>query len=411
MAFDWSQLGIPLQGLGTGLMSAGAGGWQQFGPGYAVGAGLGQRQLEYKDQKKIRDLQAVEMQQQIEQQRAANTEKAQRAAALQAYIASQGGQGGMMAPGGASGQPPQPGAQQLPPGMMQGGGAPSGQFSPEQLQFLQAAGPDTAMPIIGQQLFPPPDKAPTPMNVGGMIIDPRHPDQVLADDSDVIGKNAQASANQTTVNLPKIESAYQTKFGGAQGEKAALISTEGDTARKQLDSLSTIEALRGAAVAAGGDVSALAPIKMKAGAMLQAVGLDPKDYDLGPTGILQAIDSAANKLALSGIGQGGLPANNFSEADRNFIVSTVPSLADTPQGFQLKSLVLKKANARTLEKEAMWNSGKYDQTTEAGYQQFITDWSKHVQTHPLFSDAERNAAEQLKSAKPSVVKTLPPGFQ
>lgn len=409
--------GRALGGLSQGLLAAGGQGWGAFGPGMLQGQQLYDQQQQQAQQQKLQEISTQLAQQRLEDERTANTQAAAADKAWHDLLTGQGAPSGMASgavPGDQLAQVPPglrnggPGGMPLGPGLMQGVQQGQGLFSqvPQSVLTMAANLPrDEGINLIAP--FLKPNEADKPLVVGGVVIDPKDPKHILADYSDVLQRNAAAGRQTTNVMLPKVESSYQNKFGGAQGEKAALISTDADTARKQMDALSTIEALRGAAQAAGGDVGALAPIKLKVGSYLQALGMDPKEYDLGPTGILQAIDSAANKLALSGIGQGGLPANNFSEADRNFIVSTVPSLADTPEGFQLKSLVLKKANSRTLEKEALWNSGKYDQTTEAGYQKFLTDWSSYVQAHPLFNDQERRAADALKSgSKPTVVKTL-----
>lgn len=295
-------------------------------------------------------------------------------------------------------------------------------WSSQQVQLAQALGPEAQDQLATQTLFPAPDQTEDPAQVkeykfyqsqGGTM--PFYDWQV---------HRAQAGSNQTTVNLPATESSFQTHLGAAQGDEAAAVPAEGDTARNQMDTLNTIEALRAAAQAAGTDVNALAPIKVKVGAILQAAGLDPKDFDLNGTGVMQAIGAASNKLALSGIGKGGLPANNFSEADRNFITSTVPGIADTPEGFELKALVMRKVASRTLEKEKLWNSGKYNQTTQAGYADFRRDWAKYVAANPLFGEAEKGKARLLQGGNkspliqtpqaapqgPVIVPTLPAGF-
>lgn len=243
---------------------------------------------------------------------------------------------------------------------------------------------------------------------------------------------AQAGANNTTVNMPPLENSFQHSLGEAEGGEIGSISANANTSRATLDQLSTVEALRSALQGAGTDVSALAPIKVKIGALAQGLGIDLSGVTgnaQDPTGAFQALQAVTNRLALSNIGtgkEGAIPANNFSEADRNFVVAMSPQIADTPEGFQAKATIQKRVGQRNLDKETLWNNGNYStgpqgQPTESDYRRFKSDWAKYVAAHPLFSEQEKNnfmrlvktgsAATGPGPIQPAISPTLPSGFQ
>lgn len=139
--FDFARL---LSSVGPGLMAAGSqGGWSNFAPGFMQGQQMYDqnqyRQQDHADRQRLQQLQEQQIQLQLEQQRTANQDKVKREQALQKLLG-----GGMMSPNGMS--QAQFGGAPENPGMM------SQNFNPDQLQFLQAMGPDAA-PIIGEQLF------------------------------------------------------------------------------------------------------------------------------------------------------------------------------------------------------------------------------------------------------------------
>lgn len=228
-----------------------------------------------------------------------------------------------------------------------------------------------------------------------------------------------ATANMTTLNMPPAEKAYNTALGQQEGGEIGGIASAGNTARATMDQLATVQALRQALQQTGNDVSALAPIKQKIGAYAQALSLDPNALpgfaNGDAAGLYQALGAVTNRLALSNIGtgkEGAIPANNFSEADRNFVVAMSPQLNDTPEGFQAKVLIQQKVAQRNLDKEAMWNSGDYQQLDEGAYRKFKADWAKYVADHPLFTKQERDNFSQLVrtgSATPQVA--APPKAQ
>lgn len=241
---------------------------------------------------------------------------------------------------------------------------------------------------------------------------------------------AQAGANNTTVNMPPLENSFQKSLGESEGGEIGGIAANANTSRATLDQLATVQALRSSLQTAGTDVSSLAPVKAKIGALAQGLGIDLSGITgnaQDPTGAFQALQAVTNRLALGNIGtgkDGAIPANNFTEADRNFVVAMSPQIADTPDGFQAKVVILQRVAQRNLDKEALWNSGHYStgpqgQPTEADYRRFKADWARWVAARPLFSQQEKDNFSRLvktgsaagaPAAGPTVTPNLPAGF-
>lgn len=203
------------------------------------------------------------------------------------------------------------------------------------------------------------------------------------------------------VNGPQRESSFNKTLGEEQGKDAAGVYKEADAARNQLVSTQQLRQLVGEWNSSGGSQGQLAPLQAKITSYAQAVGIDPKSLglpaDAGPS---QAIDAIMKKMALGNIGSnsGGLPANNFSEADRDFIVDIQPSLKDTPAGMQAKLSMVEKMAQRSVQKETMFN-----QMDEQGksYSDFRRAWAKYTEQNPLLSDDEKKQIRSISGAKPS----------
>jgi hypothetical protein len=203
------------------------------------------------------------------------------------------------------------------------------------------------------------------------------------------------------VNGPKRESSFNQTLGTEQGKDAAGIYKEADAARNQLVSVQRLNQLVDDWKANGGSQGQLAPFQAKLTSYVQALGIDPTSLNLPKdAGPAQAIDAVMRKMALGNIGSnsGGLPANNFSEADRNFIVDIQPSLKDTPEGFKAKLEMVKRMAERSTQKEEMWM-----QMDEQGksYSDFRRSWAQYTKANPLFSDDEKKQLRAVGGAKPA----------
>ena len=182
-------------------------------------------------------------------------------------------------------------------------------------------------------------------------------------------------------------------YGKEMGQQAAAVHTEANQARTSLSRLQQFEAL-----AQGFQTGKLAPAQTTVAGWAQALGLDPTKIGVPANAAIngEALRSINNALTLSLIGSGGMPANNFSNADRQFISEIVPSLSNTPGANAIIAFGMRKAADRTVEKEDMWLAAR-----ERGqsYGQFLKDWNTHVKANPIVREIQ----------KPEDAAALPPG--
>jgi hypothetical protein len=80
-------------------------------------------------------------------------------------------------------------------------------------------------------------------------------------------------------------------------------------------------------------------------------------------------------------GEGGMPANNFSDADRKFVTTTVPQLTDDEDAFLLKLEIQSRMNKRAMEKEDFMAANDNLSPVQAR-----KAWRKYVSANPLFTD-------------------------
>lgn len=127
------------------------------------------------------------------------------------------------------------------------------------------------------------------------------------------------------------ENAEAKAFGEAAGKRAAETMAAAGAASKGLMSLSRIEGLLGQV-----EQGKIQPARMSISAWAKSMGLNDEvaqSLGLDPKGVgsSQALQSLVAESVLGKIGSGGLPANNFSDADREFLVSIFPRIANDPR--------------------------------------------------------------------------------
>jgi hypothetical protein len=196
------------------------------------------------------------------------------------------------------------------------------------------------------------------------------------------------------------EKEFSKKYGGKQGDIATDIEGMADKAHGALQTTNAMIDYARRWKASGGQLGKLANAQIFASGLMQSLGMTPQSLglpkDAGPGEALKAI---SNNLVLSKIGgEGGMPANNFSNADREFIEKTKPQVVDTPSGFVLK-LMLERASAnRAIARDEMLqdelDNFPGDRQQEA-YQSFRRKWRAYVRSTPAFSAEERAEIEGL----------------
>lgn len=207
--------------------------------------------------------------------------------------------------------------------------------------------------------------------------------------------------------IPAEETALSKGVGETEAKQIGDALSAADAAGSQLQALDQLQAAQQALQAAGSDTGALAGIKNRVAAVLQDMGISPDSLGLPPdAGPAQALQAATNKIALTFIGPGGLPANNFSEADRNFLVATVPNLSQTPTGLQMVSAAMKKTAERNIAIQNLWLD---IHENEPDANKAYTAWKRAVtelKRQPLFS-AQEKAAMQAAARAPAALSVAP----
>lgn len=186
------------------------------------------------------------------------------------------------------------------------------------------------------------------------------------------------------------ETEFEKAVGKAGGERVAGIFESADKAQGMLANVDRMGQLADQWEQSGNPFGPGVDTMTGTAALAETFGIDPASLGLPENpGVGQALDSLSNELTLGKIGgENGMPANNFSEADRKFVQSTVPRLSDTEQGFRLKLETARRGAQRSLEKEQMWL--EYDDAGKS-YNDFRRDWAKYVNENPLFSEEEKQA--------------------
>ncbi|MEO6966375.1 MAG: hypothetical protein ABI076_10855 [Acidobacteriaceae bacterium] len=141
-----------------------------------------------------------------------------------------------------------------------------------------------------------------------------------------------ASKNDTNVTIDQKGETEESKAAGkAAGERRASMFTAANSATNNLASLTRVQTLLDQV-----DQGKLAPSRMTISAWAKSLGVNDdfaKGLGLDPkkVGDAQALQAMTNELVLGKIGAGGMPANNFSDADRSFLTDTLPKLGNDPR--------------------------------------------------------------------------------
>ncbi len=197
----------------------------------------------------------------------------------------------------------------------------------------------------------------------------------------------------------------------AIGSNLAAQVESGNKARSSVARIGQMRDLVQKFEAAGGETGAFAPIRLRAGEAVRSLGL-PQDF-FGLPGDAeisygQVIESLSNQLALGKIGgEDGMPANNFSEADRNFIVSTVAGLGDSPAAFRRKLAIQERMDQRAMEIERVILEGRESRKSVSDIRSDI----QRIVAQPLFSDEEREGLDKAPTPTPTFTPRTPEEYQ
>jgi hypothetical protein len=144
----------------------------------------------------------------------------------------------------------------------------------------------------------------------------------------------------TTVNILPGEKKFAEGLGAGASKQVAEIYEGG---RKSYSTLAKLDAL-GQMFKSFDSQGRLDPTLATVGSWAESLGIDPALLGIDPNlpASADALNAAITSLTTGMIGPGGFPANQFTEADREFILSTFPQLGDLPGAVDLKLEVLRR---------------------------------------------------------------------
>jgi hypothetical protein len=175
---------------------------------------------------------------------------------------------------------------------------------------------------------------------------------------------------------------FEKEYGQGMGKRALGVVEAGDKAANDYQQIQLLKGLL-----SGVQTGKLTPTGATMGAWLQSFGIDPAKLGIDPKlpASAEAATSLVNRFAMSNIGaaSGGIPANNFSEADRDFIMRLVPSLANRPEANQILIAAAERKAQVEMEHANAWADAREKGTS---YEKFERQWRKDLGGRNVFGD-------------------------
>lgn len=205
-------------------------------------------------------------------------------------------------------------------------------------------------------------------------------------------------------------SEFEKVYGEGMGKQALAVIEAGNTAPQTIQRVQLLKAMNNAI-----ETNKLAPLHATVGGYLQSFGINPSVVGLDPNlpATAESMRALTNEMTLSKIGAGGMPANNFSDADRKFLEKTQSSLEDRPEANALKLEVAERVARLSAEKadrfaEMRGQNPNVDKLKL--YEEFDRNWRKEQQGRNMFGDlAQQFNAMPGASVKSPVPGAPPPG--
>jgi hypothetical protein len=243
---------------------------------------------------------------------------------------------------------------------------------------------------------------PTEVTTGGKTKTTRMVNKKSGEWRDVPGALPTEVGSLVSVDASdKTETEFGKKYGGEQGNRANSIEQMADKAGSQLHQTNVMYDMAKRWKDSGGQLGAAGGAQALATGAIQAIGGDPSRLglpkDAGPAQTLEAI---SNTFVLSKIGgEGGMPANNFSNADLQFLQATKPRVANTPEGFVLTLMLERGAARRAMQMDEMFQNEldafPPDQERRA-YRSFRRKWQQFVNNNSAWTPEETAEINAMK---------------
>lgn len=195
-----------------------------------------------------------------------------------------------------------------------------------------------------------------------------------------------AGANQTSINMPPMEKAYDQALGKEFADQNISIAKGAGDARRKIATLDRIGQLLSDPkiyTGAGGDQV----LQVKRLAKLIGV-------DVGDVSGAEAARALSNQFALelrNPAGGAGMPGA-MSDKDREFLQASVPSLQQSPQGNAkivdyMKRVANRAIQVEKLRQDYVRKNGRLNE----GFYQALSQFSE---ANPLFPEAGQGAARE-----------------
>jgi hypothetical protein len=202
--------------------------------------------------------------------------------------------------------------------------------------------------------------------------------------------------SQTSITniLGAQETRAEGKLGEVEGDIAGGILKDALKSQKAVDQLTVAKRLADEFIQSGGQFGTLAGARISGSKILTSLGANPEAFGL-PADVSagEALQAISRDLALGKIGgEGGLPANNFSEADRSFITEIAPRIEDSLPGFLAKVEMGDRVHRRNMEAADIFDEARGSGQTVS---QALRTVAKELQSRPLFTEDERVAISKL----------------
>ncbi|GEM_PF-5454021 len=210
------------------------------------------------------------------------------------------------------------------------------------------------------------------------------------------------------INIDQRAETGEAKAAGeAAGKRRAEMFAAAGSAGKTLTNLSRMEGLLNQ-VSQG----KIQPARMNISAWAKSFGLNDdvaKSLGLDPKGVgsAQAVQSLINESVVGKIGAGGFPANNFSDADREFITRIFPSLGDDPRANQIRIEGARRMAQLDIERAKAFQQFKRDPANKGrGFEDFELDWSEKMANRDVFGDLRREAESIIGAPRNDIGGTI-----
>lgn len=210
------------------------------------------------------------------------------------------------------------------------------------------------------------------------------------------------------INIDQRAETGEAKAAGeAAGKRRGEMFAAAGSAGKTLTNLSRMEGLLNQ-VSQG----KLQPARMNISAWAKSFGLNDevaKSLGLDPKGVgsAQAVQSLINESVVGKIGSGGFPANNFSDADREFITKIFPSLGDDPRANKIRIEGARRMAKLDIDRAKAFQAFKRDPANKGrGFEDFELDWSEKMAQRDVFGDLRREAESIIGAPRNDIGGTI-----